>query len=51
MKPEKLKFTLKLSDIVQNIVSFENHGQRRSGGATIGETVFTYGYIGKLLFN
>jgi hypothetical protein len=46
-EPEKLKFTYKLSDIVQNQVC-KMYGPLGSGGATIGENVFTCDYIGKL---
>jgi hypothetical protein len=44
--PEKLKFTLKLPDIVQN-QGCQNHGPRWSDGATIGKTVFTGVYVRK----
>ena len=46
-EPEKFKFTWKLSEIVQ-IQFCSNHGPRGSGGATIGETIFTCVYIGKI---
>jgi hypothetical protein len=46
-RPEKLKFTLKLSYILQKQV-YKNHNPVGSGGTTIGGTVFTYVYIGKI---
>jgi hypothetical protein len=48
--PGKFKFTWKLADIVQ-IQVCSNHGPRGSGGATIGETIFTCVYIGKMFKN
>jgi hypothetical protein len=44
------KSTWKLTDIVQ-IQVCSNHGPRGSGGATIGETIFAYVYIGKMFKN
>jgi hypothetical protein len=44
-KPQKLRFTQKLPDIVQ-IQVCTNHGPRGSGGATMGKTIFTRVYIG-----
>jgi hypothetical protein len=38
--PGKFKFTRKLAVVVQ-IQVCSNHGPRGSGGATIGETIFT----------
>jgi hypothetical protein len=45
--PEKLKFTSKLPDSKQKIIC-SNHGSLGSDGVTIGETVFTCVYIGKI---
>jgi hypothetical protein len=49
-KPGKFKFTWQFADIVQ-IQVCSNHGPRGSGGATIGETIFTCVYIGKIFKN
>jgi hypothetical protein len=49
-EPEKFKFTWKLPDIVQ-IQICPNECPRGSGGATIGEIIFTCVYIGKIFEN
>jgi hypothetical protein len=45
-KPEKLRFTRKLSDRVQ-IQVCTNHGPQRLGGTTMGKTIFTFVHIGR----
>jgi hypothetical protein len=48
-KPEKLRFTQKLPDIV-GIQVCTNHSLRGSDGATMGKIIFTCVYIGKKIF-
>jgi hypothetical protein len=45
-KPEKLRFTQKLPEILQ-IQDCTNHGPLGLGGATMGKTVFTFVYFFK----
>jgi hypothetical protein len=47
-EPEKLKFISQLFNIVQKQVC-KSHGLQGSGGVAIGETVFTYVYMGKII--
>ena len=49
-EPEKFKFTWKLSDMAQ-IQVCSNYDLRGLGGATLGETIFTCVYIGKMFKN
>jgi hypothetical protein len=49
-KPERFKLTWQFADIVQMQVC-SNHGPRGLGGATIGKTIFTCVYIGKMFKN
>jgi hypothetical protein len=49
-EPKMFKLTWKLPDIVQ-IQVCSNHGPQGSIGATIGETIFTCVYIGKIFKN
>jgi hypothetical protein len=48
--PGKFKFTRKLPDIVQ-IQDCSNYCPQGSGGATVGENIFTCVYIGKMFKN